>query len=815
MAGLTQDIRYSLRQLRRSPGFVAVAVLTLALGIGANTAIFTLANAAFFRRLPFPNADRLAFLWQENSRIGETVGEVSYPNYADWRAQSRAFEDMAFFSSFGKNFLNGGGSFTTLSGPSGPEQVPAATVSTNFFTMLGVKPALGRGFLPDDSTEGRTNVLVISYGLWQERFGGDPQIVGRSVKIWGGNETVIIGVLPRKFTFPNKTQIWVPRAVTAFVQTKSRQYSNLAVIGRRKPGVTWQQAQAEMSTIAARLASEYPTIDGGVGIRVVPLRQQLTERVGQGIAMLWAAILGVLLIACLNTASLLIGRAAGRRKEIALRLSLGASWRRLARQLLAESLALALAGALLGVCLAVAVVSLVSKLNPGIARLNGTVVDIRVLGYTAAITILTALLCGVLPAATVTSVDVSCALKENAGSASRATHSTRRLLIITEVAMAFVLLVGSALLIRSLWGILHTDPGFDAEHVLAFHVYWPGGERTPEEASARSALSVDLMRRLRSLPGVTSVATASFVLFPNEMYKVPFETEGGSPDTSEQRQPLPHGEVSPDFFRATGIPLLRGRTFTAADSAKGALPVAVVNQSMARRIWGDEEAVGKRFKFADPNFKSPWFTIVGIAGDVRGEGLESASGLLAYVPSNDDMYDDIVIRTTGDPIALAAAVRREIRQLNKALLVEHMQTARSMLLEREAHRQFTAWLLGSFAFLAVILAAIGIYGVLAYWVAQRTQEIGVRVALGAEKSDVLWLVVGQAFKIALSGVAIGLATALGLSRFFSSLLYGVQATDPLSLAAVSLLLGGVALLACYLPARRATKVDPIEALRYE
>ena len=814
LEALWQDLRYGLRQLRKNPGFTVVAVITLALGIGANTTIFSLANAVFFRSFPFPDADRLAFLWQENLRTGETEGAVSYPNYADWRAQSRTFEDMAFIT-FGKQILTGSGGFTIVKGPNGPDRVPAATVSSNFFSVLGVNPLLGRGFIPGDAVEGHTNVVVVSYDFWQERLRGDPGIIGTRLKAADGSEReVIIGVLPRGFKFPNGTQIWKPRVVNAFLQTKARQYPNMAVIGRRGPAATWSQARAEMGTIAARLAGQYPSIDGSVGVRIVPLREQLSEKVRQGIVVLWGAILGVLLIACLNTASLMIGRTAGRQKEIAIRLALGATRWSLARQLLSESASLAVAGALVGLGLAVGIVNLLSKLNPDIGRLNGSVLDLRVLGYTAAVTAITALLCGVLPALTVPRINVNRALKENSAAISPATHLTRKALIVAEVAMAFVLLVGSGLLIRSLWGILRVDPGFDAARVLAFHVYWPGQFRNSGESEARDAQFVDVMARLRSLPGVASVGCASFVLFPDEMFKVPFEVEGQSAP-SAQKPLLPAGEAGPDFFRAMGIPLLRGRIFSAADSTKDAQPVAVINQTMARRYWPNGEPLGKRFEFLDPNFKSAWFTIVGVVGDVRGEGLESPSGLMAYVPSAGSMYDDIVVRTTGDPVALGATVRRELQLLDKNLVIDHMETAKSMLVGQESHREFTAWLLGAFAFVALVLAAVGIYGILAYWVGQRTQEIGVRIALGAKKSDALRLVIGQGLTTAILGVALGMAAALGLTRYTNSLLYGIKPTDPLTLIAVSVILMAVALLACYLPARRASKVDPMVALRYE
>jgi predicted permease len=810
---LIQDVRYGLRQLKRNPGFTAVAVITLALGIGANTAIFSLANAAFFRGFPFAHADRLAFLWQDNTRTGETEGAVSYPNYADWRAQSRTFEDMAFIG-FGKGFLAGSGSMSIITGPNGPEQVPGAVVSTNFFSVLGVNPLLGRGFVRDDALMGHTAVAVISYAFWKDRFGGDPHVLEKRIK-FGADEDAIIGVLPKEFTFPGNIQIWQPRVVTALLQTKARQYPNLAVVGRRRTGVTWSQAQAEMNTVATRLANAYPGIDGGVGIHVIPLRQQLVERVQRGIVVLWGAIVGVLLMACLNTAGLMIGRTSSRQKEIAVRLSLGATRWRLVRQLFAESFLLAGAGALVGLGLAVLVVDLVSKLNADMGKLHGSVLEIRVLAYTAAVTVIAALLCSILPGLTVPRINVNHALKQNSATSSPATHSTRRALIVAQVAIAFVLLAGSVLLIRTLWGILRVDPGFDAAHVLTFHVYRANQTGNSGNSATLDATFVDLIARLRSLPGVSSVSCASFVLFPDEMYKVPFEVEGGPAMASNEKPLLSNGEAGPDFFRTMGIPLLRGRAFSPADSAKDAQPVAVINQTMARRYWPNDGAISKRFKFADPNFKSPWFSVVGVVGDVREQGLEHASDPMAYVPSAGSHYDDVVIRTTGDPSALSATVRGEIRLLDKNLVIMHMSAATSMLEQRELHRKFTAWLLSAFALVALLLAAVGIYGVLAFWVSQRTQEIGVRMALGAKKSEALRMVIRQGFTFAILGIIFGMAGAMGLTRYFSSLLYGIKPTDPLTFIAVSVLLMCVALLASYIPARRATKVDPMVALRYE
>jgi predicted permease len=809
---LWQDIRYGLRQLRRNPGFTAVAVITLALGIGANSAIFSLANAAFFRRLPFPHANRLAFLWQENQRTGETEGAVSYPNYADWRAQSHDFEDMAFIM-FGKNFLTGSGTATTLLGPNGIELVPGALVSTNFFSVLGVSPVLGRGFTADEATPGHIHVAVISYGLWRTRFGADAHILRRQEN-FGGGEATIIGVMPRGFTFPTGTKIWKPREINTFMRTKARQYPNMAVIGRLKAGVVWAQARAEMNTIANRLAAEYPAFDRGVGVRIVSLREQLSEKVRTGIVVLWAFTLAVLLIACLNTAALIVGRTAARQKEIAVRFSLGATRQRLARQLVSESLLLALAGAFCGVLMAGWSVSLVSKLNPAIAQLNGDVLQLRVLVYTAAVALIAALICGVIPLFAMSRIELGPALKQSSGTSVRVAQLTRKALVVVEVAIAVVLLVGSGLLIRSLRRILSENPGFDASRVLTFRI-WPMPTRGPGGNAARTAELSKLFTCLKATPGINSISSASFILFPDEMYKVPFEIKGQSAEASGTKPLLLASDASPRFFQTMGIPLLRGREFNRLDTTEKAAPVAIVNQAMARRYWQGQNPIGMQFRTVDPNSKSPWFTIVGVIGDVREEGLEKAAAPIAYVPSGFDASDEIVIRTAGRPQALAAQVRAEIHALDKYLVISHMRTGDSMLAEPEAQRRFNAWLLSAFAFVALVLGTVGIYGVLAYWVSQRLPEIGVRMALGAQRRDVLRLVVHEGMSLTLTGLCVGIVGALGLAHILSSLLYGVKPTDPLTFIGVSTILTGVALVACYIPARRATRVDPIVSLRYE
>ncbi len=806
LENLFEDFRIGARILRKNPGFATLAVLTLAIGVGVNTGIFGLANAAFFRPLPFPNAERLAFLWQNNQRTGETEGLVSYPNFADWRSQSHSFGDMAFFMS-GKSILSGTGD---------PERTACALVSVNFFSVLGVSPVMGRSFSFDEQIPGHANVSVISYRLWRTKFSGDPHVLGHDLVSSGGDKHTIIGVMPPGFSFPDQTEFWTPREVGDFFKTKARQYPNQHVIGRLNPAVSWAQAQTELDTIAGRLATEYPTIDGGVGVRVVPLRQQLSQKVRQGLLVLWCAIAGVLLIACLNAANLILARAAGREKEISVRYSLGATRGRIIKQFLYESFLLAGIAAAAGILLAVWILNFVSKLNPDIAKLDGSVFDARVLGYTVAIAVITAIVCGLVPAISAPQVDLNRALREsNSGQSSPRAHALRKLFIVAQVSLAFILLVGSGLLVRSLWRIFAVGPGFDAEHVLTLHVYWPGAPANSADEKKRDFLYADMLDRLRALPGVSAVGSTSNVLFPDEMFKVPFVIEGQPAEPPGQRPFLPHGEATPEYFRAMGIPLLRGRTFEQPDTIDNALPVIIINETMAQRFWPNEDPLGKRFRFDDPNFKSPWFSIVGIVGDVRQEGLEMPAGLMAYFPSKGYWMDDIVIHSKNDPRALVSSLREQIRSVSPNLAIDNVNVVSDLLEFRESQRKFNALLLGALAFIALLLAAVGIYGTVSYWVKQRTAEIGIRMALGADQKNIFRLVIARGMQFIFVGLALGLAGALSAARLIASLLFGVTPSDPATFAVIALLLALVAFVACWIPARRAMRVDPMDALRYE
>lgn len=805
MRDIWQNLQFAVRTARKAPAVSCMAILALAIGIGANTAVFGLANAAFFRPLPYPNANRLAFLWQTNGRTGEVEGRVSYPNYADWRAQSTSFEDMAFFMS-GASIFGGAGD---------PERVPGALVSTNFFSVMGVHPAIGRGFTADDQLSGHTNVVVISDNLWRTRFGSDPNVLGRNIT-FGNDHDTIIGVMPPSFAFPNDAQLWTPRVVNEFLQTKSRQYPIFEVIGRLKGEATLTQAQTELDTIAKRLAESYPSIDGGVLVRLVPLREQLSEKVREGVLLLWGAILGILLISCLNVANLIVARASHRQREIAIRLSLGASQGRILKQFLAESLVLASAGAVLGVGLASLIVNFVSTLNPEVAKLGGSILDIRVLAYTIAVTGFTVLICGILPSVSLSRMDLNESLKKaSSGTAPRSTQRIRSAFICAEVSLAFVLLVGSGLLVRSLWQIFAVDPGVDAGHVLSLHVYWPNAPSNAADNEKRNALFEELMTRLRGLAGVTSVAATSNVLFPNEIYKVPFLIEDQAAPASGERPFLPHDEATPDYFRTMGIPLLKGRFFDQNDALKTAVPVAIINETMARRYWQGSDPLGKRFRLDDPNFKSPWFTIVGVVGNVRQQGLEKSPGLMAYMASSGDWGNDLAVRTKMDPRTLVNAIREQVRSLDKNLAVDHVHSVSDLLASHESQRKFNALLLGGLALVALLLAAVGIYGTISYWVRQRTREIGVRMALGARRVHIFELVMRQGLFLVVVGLCFGIGAGLAAARLIASLLYGVSAYDPITFAAIAVLVVVVAFVACYLPALRAVKVDPLEALRYE
>jgi putative ABC transport system permease protein len=805
MQTLWQDLRYGVRVLLQQPGFTFIAVLTLALGIGANTAIFSVVNGVLLRPLPYAEPDQLAMVWLDNRRQGIRDDITSYPNFLDWRDKNSSFQAMA-----GVRNLT-----TNLTGVGEPEELRGAAVSPNFFQLMGVGPALGRGFVPEEEQPGKDKVVILSHGLWQQRFGGDPAIVNRTISL-NGEPLTVVGVMPPGFEFPSKATLWRPLAPNERLRAARGSFW-LPVIGRLKPGVTRQQAQADMDLVAKQLEQQYPNINAGYGINVVPLHEQTVGNIRTALLVLLGAVAFVLLIACANVANLLLARAATRQREVAVRAALGADRFRLVRQLLTESVLLSVVGGVLGVLLAWWGVEMLLTLAPAnLPRLNEIQLDWRVLGFTLGLSLLTGLIFGLAPALQTSHLELGEALKEGgrSGAGGRRAQRVRSVFIVAEVALALVLLAGAGLLIRSFWRLQQVNPGFRTDHVLTLQLTLPR-TKYPEGAQA-AAFFQRLQERLAALPGVESASAASSIMLPKLANSSGFTIENRPPDPREQQLELPFDAVLPNYFQTLGVQLLRGRTFTAQD-AQGQPEVAMVNESFAKRYFPNEDPVGRRFTFGDGTNNPQWITIAGVVRDTKRQGLDQPIRIESWMPHAQapSRSMEVVVRTAGDPLALTGAVRDAVWSLDRDLPIPRIQTLAQVLSESVAQRRLNMLLLTLFAAVALILAAVGIYGVMSYAVTQRTNEIGIRVALGAQSRDVLKLVVGQGMKLTLIGVGTGMILTLALMRLLASLLFGVSATDPLTFSVIAVLLIAVALLACYLPARRAAQVDPMIALRSE
>jgi putative ABC transport system permease protein len=809
IAGLWQDVRYGWRTLRKTPGFTIVAALTLALGIGANTAIFTVVDAALLRGLPYHEPERLVQVW-ETRRLGEIKQlDASYPDYLDWGRQTDVIEGICGYTGWGGSF--------TLTGGAEPERIEGARVTASFFSLLGVAPALGRGFLPGEDQPGAEPTVIISHALWQRRFGADPKIVGQQIALDGAGHTVL-GVLPQSFQFApmGKAQLWVPLRPLDFQVTR-RFMHWLDVIVRLKPGVSLAQAQAQMDAVAARIERENPDTHTGAGLKLVPLHEQIVGSVGPLLLVLLGAVGLVLLIACANVANLLLLRAVARRQEISVRLALGATRWRLAQQLVSESLLLALLGGLLGLALAKIGVKLLLAAIPAaqlsaMPYLQGLAPGVRVLGFAFALSLLTGIVFGLVPAWQSTRLDLQTALKDGGrAAAGDGRWRLRSLLVVSEMALALALLVGAGLLIQSTLRLLNVKLGFNPERLLTLQLELPRARYSTDDQTR--AFHQQLLPRVAALPGVVSASSVNWLPLeggPVDLFRV----EGQPPPPPSEAPKTTTRVVSANYFRTMGIALTKGRHFTDNDN-QTAPGVLVINSALARKLFGQQEPLGRRLIFGDKPFE-----IVGVVDDERVGELDQDAASVVYRPFLQTPWTrvNLAVRTVGEPGSIANAVRGEVQALDPNLALYSVATMEQLIAERPATfmRRYPALLMAVFAALASILAAVGIYGVVSYSVKQRTREIAIRLALGAQSRDVLWLVIGQGMRLAGAGVAIGLTLALALAKLmtgFSALLYGVRATDPMTFALIALLLLVVALLACYVPARRVTKVDPLVALR--
>ena len=810
METLIQDLRYAVRMLIKKPGFTVVAVLTLALGIGANTAIFSVINGVMLRSLPYTDAERLVALWETNTKSGQEPNlsnEVALGNFLDWRAENQAFDQVGAL-----HYTN-----VNLTGADEPERIQSAIVTVNLFDTLGVQPATGRSFYPEEEKVGSPRVVVLSHGLWQRRFGSDPNLVGKALTL-NGNPFTVVGIMPAGFElqFPTNRQVemWVPMRIDPANADRNSHY--LYVLGRLKPEVSLEQAHAEMTTIAARLQEKYPETNAEKGANVVSLQDQLIGKVRSYLYVLFAAVGFVLLIACANVANLLLVRISARHKEVAIRTALGASRRRLIRQLLTEAVALSLVGGLLGLLLARWGIDFLVALTPAdVPRLGEISMHGAVFGWTFAISLAAGVLFGLAPALQASKPDLNESLKESGGRTTGGAqrNRVRNLLVISEVALALVLLVGAGLMIKSFMRLQQVKPGFEPAGLLTMSLSLP---RQKYNDSSKANLFFDqLFDRIKTVPGVEGVGGTDPLPLSNSNATTSFVVEGGPILPLSERPEVGERSVTPGYFETMRVPVLKGRSFTDRDR-ENAPRVVVVNEALARRYWPDEEVLGKRLGFNESE-KQDWYEIIGIVGNVKHDRLDSKPKpelFFAYrqYPRN---FMTLVVRASSEPANLSAAVRDQVLALDKDQPVFDIKTMGERMSRSVAASRFVMTVLAAFSALALVLAAVGVYGVMSYAVSQRTREIGIRMALGAEARDVMKMVVGQGLALTLAGVAAGVAGAVVLTRLMGSLLFEVSATDWLTFILVALLLTGVALVACFVPARRASRVDPMVALRHE
>ncbi|MBI1764204.1 MAG: ABC transporter permease [Acidobacteria bacterium] len=830
---LWQDMRYGARMLLKNPGFTLIAVLTLALGIGANTAIFSVVNAVLLRPLPYPQAERLMMVNTTNLARGITNFGVALPDFREWARRNQSFERMAAYSTNSYN----------IAGAEAPERVVGAQVSADLFPTLGVGVAQGRGFASAEERYGKHRVAILSDELWRRRFGDNAQPNGQTLKL-NGELFTVVGVAPRNFQFPDQTvKLWLPLAVADDSEYNTRGNYWLSVVARLKPGMSITQAQQDVDGIQHQIAHEVKSV-GDFGASLVSLHEATVGNVQRALLVLLCAVACVLLIACANVTNLLLARAAARQREVAIRTTLGATRLRIVRQLLTESLLLSLLGGVCGLTLAWWGVDALIGLAPKLPRLAEVRVDGRVLAFTCGLALLTSLLFGLAPAAQAAKPDLNEALKEGgrgtAGSAR--SRRVRNVLVAAELALSLILLVSAGLMVNSLLRMQRVNPGFRTDHILTLQISLPLTKYPddPGHLELAAGFFQQLVERVKALPGVQAAGVSSALPLTNSGWGKLFSIEDRpAPKALDKVPVVQYRQVSGDYFNTLGFALRKGRLLNERDT-RDTLSVAVINEALARRYWPNEDPLGKRVWFGPPedlippdlmppnfdakNFRFPRFTIVGIVGDVRHNSLLQNGRPEIYTPhtqsvigkfpdTSRSMY--LALRTTTDPLSLINAIRHAVLELDKEQPIADIATMEQLVATSLSQARLNTWLLALFALLALALAAVGVYGVTAYSVTQRTHEIGIRLALGASLGDLLKMIVWQGMVTALLGVGVGLAGSFALTRLLTALLFGVSATDPLTFGGLALLLALVALLACWIPARRATKVDPLIALRCE